>query len=107
MCKCINIIPQSKECYDQQVVVGIPEHMAVYRDARLSLGLSDTVCIDPCIVDEIQQIWSLGITTYGCCCGHNKFPSFVNVDDKDIKTMIDLGYEHNKTRRGTFKLKSA
>jgi len=35
----------------------------------------------------------LGITTTGCCCGHNKLYGFIGVVDEDIEEMIGLGYE--------------
>lgn len=107
MCTCINIEVGS---HANSVAIPIPLHMESYRQARLKEGLSDTVGIDCCIVDEIKYLWSLGIVTYGCCCGHNKNESFVNVSEKDIQMMICLGYEmnhDNKTRRDTFKMKSA
>lgn len=107
MCNCINIEVGG---HANSVAIPIPLHMESYRQSRLKEGLSDTVGVDRCIVDEIKYLWSLGIITYGSCCGHNKGESFVNVSDKDIDTMISLGYEMNhpdKTRRDTFRLKSA
>lgn len=110
MCNCKNITPQSKECYAQQVLIDIPSHMEAYRNARLKEGLSAQISIDPCIVAEIKYLWSQGIITYGCCCGHNKFESMVNVNDDNSKEMIGMGYVINhpdKSRIDTFKLKSA
>jgi len=109
MCNCINIIPQSKECYAQMVVIEIPYHMSKYRNNRVKAGLGDKVAIDPCIFIEIWQLWKKGIITYGCCCGHNKIEPFVNVDKKNIKQMLDMGYipnHYDLTRNDTFKLKS-
>ena len=108
-CNCINITPQSRECYTQMICVEIPSHMSSYKDIRVEAGLGSEVCIDPCIYDEICELWSKGIITYGSCCGHNMFESMVNVDDKNIQTMLDLGYIQNHpdpTRKDTFKLKS-
>ena len=110
MCNCENIEFGSAENYARQILFDIPEHMSNYRDARVKEGLSGKISIDPCIVEEINNLWRLGITTYGSCCGHNKADSFVNVSDKDIQTMINLGYVQNhwdESRKGTFKLKSA
>lgn len=109
MCKCVNIRPQSEECYAQQIVVSIPPHMGEYKSARLNAGLSAMICIDPCIMEEIKYLWELGINTYGCCCGHNTYEPMVNVGEKDIKKMLQLGYVQNhpdKMRKDTFKLKS-
>ena len=110
MCNCINIKPQSKECYSNMITVEIPDHMHKYRESRIKNGLSDKICIDPCIYDEIIFLWSNGVITYGSCCGHNKTESFVNVDESSIQLMLNMGYIQNhvdKTRRDTFKLKSA
>lgn len=108
-CKCKNIEFGSEENYSQQVLFDIPPHMESYRVAREKDGLSDKICVDPCIAEEIQELWSNGITTYGSCCGHNKVDPFVNVDEKDISRMADLGYiqTHNdKSIKETFRLKS-
>lgn len=110
MCNCNNIGFGSEENFAQQIMVDIPVHMGSYKQARLKEGLSDKICIDPCIIEEIQELWKLGIETHGCCCGHNKVESFVNVHEKDIYKMIKLGYIQNhpdKSRKDTFKLKSA
>lgn len=109
MCSCNNILPGSEECYNQQIVLNIPKHMESYKQYKLKNGLSSTICIDPCIVDEIKYLWSLGVTTYGCCCGHNILDSMVNVDEKDIVLMLTLSYEQNhidQSRKDTFRLKS-
>ncbi|GEM_PF-3972161 len=109
-CSCVNIIPQSEECYAQQITVDIPPHMHQYRDSRLKQGLSSKVSIDPCIYDEICQLWDMGIITYGSCCGHNLEQSFVNVSPDHIDQMLTMGYVHNHPdplRKDTFKLKTA
>jgi len=110
MCNCKNITPQSKECYAQQVLLDIPPHMEAYKQARLKNDMTPQISIDPCIVEEIKWLWEQGIITYGCCCGHNKFESMVNVDDVNSKQMLEMGYIMNhqdKSRTDTFKLHSA
>ena len=110
MCDCENIIPASKECFKQQITVDIPTHMESYKQARLKNGLSDQICIDPCVYNEIRELWDLGISTRGCCCGHNLYESFVNVVESDIEKMIGMHYVMNhsdKNRRDTFRMKSA
>lgn len=109
-CKCKNVIPQSKECYDRMITVEIPPHMKSYRDNRVKVGLSSKISIDPCVYDEICDLWEKGIVTYGCCCGHNLTESFVNVAESNIDEMLKMGYEQNhtdKSRKDTFRLKSA
>lgn len=109
MCKCVNIDFGSEENFAQQVLCDIPSHMISYQEARVREGLSDKISLDPCIADEIKYLWNLGIETHGCCCGHNKAESFVNVHEKDIHTMLRLGYIQNHpdlSRKDTFRLKS-
>lgn len=109
MCNCINITPQSKECYAQMITLPIPPHMQSYREAREEAGLTPLISIDPCIVDEIQELWSKGIVTYGSCCGHNLFNSMVNVREDQSGLMLEMGYvmDHpDPARVDTFKLKS-
>lgn len=31
-----------------------------------------TICLDACIADVIQALWTHGMETLGCCCGHGK-----------------------------------
>lgn len=109
MCNCINIIPGNKECYAQMITIEIPKHMESYKNRRVKNGLPSTICIDPCIIDEMKMLWSKGIITYGCCCGHNILESMVNVDDNNIEQMLKMGYvqnHHDKTRKDTFRLKT-
>lgn len=88
MCNCKNIEVGS---YGNQVELKPPQHMVEYQRNN---GGSDTICVDKCIAGEIKYLWSLGITTTGCCCGHNKGLqySYIGVDEKDIKRMKEMGY---------------
>jgi len=91
------------------ITLPIPDHMEAYRIARDKDGLSGFINIDPCIVDEIKELWSKGIVTYGSCCGHNKLESMVNVDDSQSDLMLEMGYVMNHpdpNRKDTFKLKT-
>ena len=42
------------------------------------------VSIDACIVDVIKHLWNNGITTHGCCCGHNKNKPSVIIQDSCV-----------------------
>lgn len=104
-CNCVRIRVGSNECFDQQTILDLPDHII----NNLENPEVKTVCIDPCIVDEIKELWELGIITYGCCCGHNYLNPFVNVDKRNIRQMLDMGYVMNHTDRmrfDTFRLKS-
>lgn len=90
MCECINIEMGS---YANAVCIQIPEHMRQYRENRLAAGLSGKISIDACILEEIQRLWSLGIHTRGCCCGHNQVSGMINVADESIDKMFELGYK--------------
>lgn len=98
MCECKNIVFGS---YDNQIQVGnLPPHMHHYKQKQG--GDPDSICLDACIAQEVQDLWSLGITTTGCCCGHNELPGFIGVVEEDIPRMKQLGYEvmFNPSRPG-------
>ena len=90
MCNCNNIEIGS---YNNQICIDIPSHMEDYKNYRLSNGLKPVICIDNCILKEIQYLWNLGIKTTGCCCGHNKLDGFIGVVNEDVSKMKQLGYE--------------
>ena len=56
----------------------------------------DEVFVDACLADEILKLWSNGIRTTGCCCGHGSehISSFIMVQEEDIEKMEKLGYQH-------------
>lgn len=82
MCNCVNIEIGS---YGNQVELSRPPHMPSIRGVN-------TVCVDKCLRNEILYLWSLGIITTGCCCGHNKVASYIGVEEKDIDRMKKMGY---------------
>lgn len=87
-CSCKNVEFGS---YDNQVELSLPPHMATYKHKQ---GGAETICVDACLADEILHLWDLGITTTGCCCGHNKgdeYP-YIGVEEEDIEAMISMGY---------------
>lgn len=90
MCECVNVEMGS---YKNAVSIQIPKHMQKYRDNRLAAGLSENISIDTCILQEVKRLWSLGIHTRGCCCGHNKVSGMINVADESIDKMFELGYK--------------
>lgn len=106
MCNCKNV---TFGCYQNQVCLPRPKHMF----GRTEGSCSQNICVDACISDEIEYLWSLGISTTGCCCGHNIEPifAFIGVIGEDIPKMISLGYEFqvnetDLTRKDSFKPKS-
>ena len=82
-CSCINIEPGS---YENQIWVHAPSHMPK----------PNGYCLDRCIAEEVMWLWMLGITTTGCCCGHNKHQGYIGVIEKDIERMEQLGYQHTE-----------
>lgn len=50
-------------------------------------------CLDLCIAHEVMQLWMKGVTTTGCCCGHNTQEGYIGVIEKDIPIMESLGFE--------------
>jgi len=87
MCKCQNVEIGS---YENQIWVHAPAHMPKEHG----------YCIDRCIAEEVFTLWMNGITTTGCCCGHNTQTGYIGVVDKDIQEMKSFGYEvaHNDSR---------
>lgn len=85
MCNCQGIEIGS---YDNQVTLDRPNHMI----GRKEGSQSDKICIDKCIAQEVKHLWNLGISTTGCCCGHNERKGFIGVVDEDIRKMKSLGY---------------
>lgn len=80
MCKCKNVDFGS---YDNQVMVEAPH----------AIGFGRPVCLDTCIAEEVMDLWRRGITTTGCCCGHNKTEGYIGVMPDDIQRMEELGYK--------------
>lgn len=94
-CNCQNVEFGS---YDNQVELPLPAHMPSQRGVT-------TVCVDACLADEIQQLWALGITTTGCCCGHNKgdeYP-YIGVENEDIEAMLSMGYSIQQNQLDPFR----
>lgn len=89
-CTCKNIVPQSKECYEQQIVVKVPNWITI---TGCTGEKKESVCLDPCIAAEVIELWRKGIVTTGCCCGHKKHPAYIGVMDEFIPSMKKLGYE--------------
>lgn len=53
-----------------------------------------SVVVDKCLSDEIERLWSKGVKTTGCCCGHGINLGFIEVRDECIEIMEQLGYVH-------------
>lgn len=47
----------------KETVLDLPEHLHGTRT-------QNTVCVDTCIVPQIQALWAAEIATAGSCCGH-------------------------------------
>ena len=57
------------------------------------MNYTPDVCIDQCIVKAIKDLWSKGVETTGCCCGHGVMPGWVSVHQAWYEDMFKLGYE--------------
>lgn len=93
MCKCKNVTIGG---YENQVVRRAPDHVVAFR-RLLNPDLGEYLSIDACLADEVEDLWRAGITTTGCCCGHNlgTFAPFIGVIKDDVSRMASLGYELN------------
>jgi len=77
------------------VVVDLPPEIVPERERR-------TVCVDECIVTQIQALWKAGVQTLGCCCGHGKSDPSVVIPSTYDPTATELAYRTLKkcdTRR--------
>lgn len=59
-----------------------------------SARYKDEVYVDECLEEEIKDLWSKGIKTTGCCCGHGYSLGFIQVTNDCIDKMEKLGYQH-------------
>lgn len=80
MCDCINIKPQT---YENEILLDPPKQNS-----------KDKIGIDKCLKGEILNLWSKGVITGGCCCGHNIMPAIICVYDESIQLMKKLGYKN-------------
>lgn len=80
VCKCENVKVQT---YANAMWIHPPAHMP----------RKTGYVIDRCIVEEIIQLWQLGIFTTGSCCGHKTHPAYIGVIDEHIPKMKKLGYQ--------------
>lgn len=58
----------------------------------LTMPNGKDVSVDNELVDEVKYLWSLGIETNGCCCGHGEQMPYIGVYDEYIPLMLELGY---------------
>lgn len=61
---------------------------------NIGSGYKSNFQIDGCLSSEILSLWSKGIKTTGCCCGHGKVLGYIGVTDDCIEIMEELGYQH-------------
>lgn len=96
--KMYKIKQQTDEC--KEVVFGSYEHYVTLEAPdrnQLKNWNGDrktSICVDKCLADEVKYLWSQGIKTTNCCCGHNKLPPTMLVTDDFIEKMRNLGYEN-------------
>ena len=91
MCNC-KIKKLSQEIGNQQMtLVKLPDFMRRYFANK---GIEKHhIWIDSCLADEIKYLWSKGIVTTGCCCGHNYLPPYIGIDDRSSSEIKWLGYK--------------
>ena len=89
MCLCVDVQVGS---YDNQVTVQVADSVDLRYNAP-GRELRETVALDVCIADEIMALWTKGIVTTGCCCGHNRTIGYIGVTDEYIPQMKAMGYK--------------
>ncbi len=68
---------------DEAVILQHPPQLRNLRNG-------DDVSVDLCIAPTIQHLWSLGVVTLGCCCGHGKSDPSVVVQDMEPGDVLKL-----------------
>jgi hypothetical protein len=91
-CTCDPALYNDIYVHSRQVIVDLPVWTIAVKE-RLRMNYTPDVCIDGCIVNAIKELWSKGIETTGCCCGHNIMPGWVSVHEAWYVDMFKLGYE--------------
>lgn len=82
VCECISYNqPQPNQSVTERVLTP---------PASLNLG-RDTVCVDACIVEQVEALWSAGVVTLSTCCGHND----------DAKRHVVVAPEHTAIAKQT------
>lgn len=89
MCNCKNV---EVGTYANQIKLAAPKHMLPLTNC-IGEVKEPFICIDKCLEDEIKSLWSKGIHTIGCCCGHNVRCGYIQVDGLDAEKMVELGYK--------------
>lgn len=87
--------------YANQIQIELPE-WSTERARRIKEGMSTCVCIDPCIVEDIQFLWESGIETLNSCCGHNCRYAWVAVPESCYEKMKGLGYRQHPEKEWIF-----
>ena len=101
-CACVGVEIGS---YDNQVKLNAPTHME--NRAIDCHAIGETICVDRCIAEEVLFLWSSGVFTTGCCCGHNKLIGYIGVvGDDSVSKMQALGYLNLPGRNDHFYPKS-
>lgn len=83
LCTCDNVDFGS---YERTVTMIAPFELP-HRNDKL-------VAIDICIARDLAELWKEGVKTTGSCCGHNKLPPTVTVEEISVQAMEVLGYQH-------------
>ncbi len=72
----------------------IGAHKCSVKIQFMQQGEQNPICVDTCLRMEIQTlIKKHGICTIGSCCGHGVKQPFIQVADRCVKKMIELGYK--------------
>lgn len=67
--------------------------MAENKHSEKDITVSHNISVDTCIADEIEKLNNIDdIFTLSSCCGHGE-NGYIIVAGRDIKRMIDLGYD--------------
>lgn len=86
----MNKCPDEFGVYSAMITLDFPDHM--YSSKGGFYSTKSSCDVDICMVEEIKYLWSQGIVTTNCCCGHGIVPSSVCTTRASIPDMHRLGY---------------
>ena len=92
MCNCKTKRLSQDLGLEQMKLVELPVFMREYFSKIRGIDMT-SLWVDGCLVEEIKYLWSKGITTTGCCCGHNFKCPYIGVDSESSERMKELGYK--------------
>lgn len=91
------------QCHCEGLAVEFGMHENQVRLDAPTWSTRGVISVDKCLAEEILYLWSEGVITSGCCCGHGieGLKPMINVFSGSFCIMEKLGYESFTNEFGT------